>query len=114
MAGPDIISTATHVVDNGVSVNAYTLSAASLNQIAELFSGSVTTVQLVGSWLIVEPPRIKLTVLRPLVAEDRLHHWENSDSHPASLRQIRALLLNVSMRPSKHLNNTSLLSIFVN
>jgi hypothetical protein len=102
------------VVDNSISVNTDASSSASLDHVTELFTAAMTTSKLVRDWLVVEPPRIKLTVLRPLVAEDRLHHWENSDSHPASLRQIRALLLNVSMRPSKHLNNTSLLSIFVN
>jgi hypothetical protein len=43
MAGPDIISTTTHVVYHSIGINANTSSTASLNQITKFFSGSMTS-----------------------------------------------------------------------
>jgi hypothetical protein len=67
MAGPDIITTAAHMVNNCISIDTNTSSTASLNQIAKFLSGSVTSRKLVRYRLIVEPPWVKLSILRPFI-----------------------------------------------
>jgi len=101
------------VVGDGISVNSNTSSSASLDHISELLSGSVSSIEFVGSWLIHEVPWVKLTILWPLVGENRFLWWENFDSHVPSFAKELALLSDVSIWPSKHLNDGSLLSILI-
>lgn len=110
----NIVTSTRHVIYDGVCVDADASCTTGLDHVAELLTGSVTSVQFVGDWLIVEPPGVKLTILRPLVAEDRLRNWENFYAHPAHLGQVRALLFDVLMRPSEHLDNASLLAVLIN
>jgi hypothetical protein len=110
----NIVAATRHVVHNSVSVDTHTSSSASLNHVTELFARAATTLKLVRNRLIVKPPRVKLSILRPLVRKDGLGNWENFDAHPALLSEVGAFFLDVSVRPAKHLNNTTLLTVFVN
>lgn len=113
MAWPNIVAATTHVVNDGISIDANTFRSASLNQITKLFSCSMTTRQLVADGLIVEPPRVQLSILRPLIREDTFLRWENFDSHPTHLSKRSALFLDVSIWPSKHFKNSSLLALLI-
>ena len=110
----DVVASAGHVVHDGICVDSDTCSSACLDHIAELLSGATSTLEFVRDRLVIEPPWVELTVLRPLVGEHGLHGGEDLDTHPALFGQIGALLLDVSMRPSKHLDDTALLSVLVN
>ena len=68
----DVIASSSHVVNHGISIDSHTGSSASLNHVSQLFATASPTGELVGSWLIVEPPRIELAILGPLKAEGRL------------------------------------------
>jgi hypothetical protein len=99
------------VVDDCVSINSYTSSSACLNHVTEFSSISVARIQLIADWLIVEPPRVKLTILRPLIREDTLLRWEHFDSHPAHLTKRGAFSLDICIRPAEHLKDSSLLTL---
>ena len=110
----DVVASAGHVVHDGICVDSDTCSSACLDHIAELLACTTSTLELVGDRLVIEPPRVELTVLRPFVREYRLHSGEDFNSHPTLLSQKGALFFNISMRPSEHLDNTALLSVLVN
>lgn len=109
----DVVTTTGHVIDNGIGVDADTSSSASLNHVTKLLSRAAATSKFVGNWLIVKPPRIKFTVLGPLIGEYRLRDGENLYAHPASLGQVLTLLLNVLVRPAEHFYNSTFLAVLV-
>lgn len=111
--GPDIITTATHVIDDGVGVNPETEATACLDHISQFLSGSMTTVKFIRNGLIVEPPRIQLTILRPFEGEDRFLRREDLNSHPASFGDRGTLLFNISVRPAEEFDDSTLLTTFV-
>jgi len=73
----------------------------------------MTSRQFIGDRLVVEPPRVKLSILRPFIREYGFLRREDFDSHPAHFAKRRALLLDVSVWPSEHLNDRALLSALV-
>ena len=83
VTGPDIVASTAHVVDNCISIDADTSSSASLDHVTELLSVTVATIQSVADWLIVEPPGVKLSILRPFIREDTFLGWEHLDTHPS-------------------------------
>jgi hypothetical protein len=113
MAGPDVITTTAHVVDNGVGINANSGLATGLNHVTELSAGSVARVKSIGDWLVVEPPGVQLSVLRPCIREYRLLRREHLDSHPTHFAKSSALVLNVSPRPSEHFDDSTLLALLI-
>ena len=110
----DVVATSRHVVHDGICVDSDTCSSACLDHVAELLSCATSTLEFVRDRLVIEPPWVELTILRPFVREYGLHGRENFHTHPSLLRQVGALLLDISMGPSKQLYNTALLSILVN
>ena len=102
------------MVDNGIGVDTDSSGSAGLNRVAELLTGSTTTLKLVRDGLVVEPPWVELTLLGPLVGEDGLRDGEQLDSHPAGLTEELALFLDISVRPSEKLNDSTLLTVLVN
>lgn len=109
----DVVAATSHVIDNSVSIDSHTSCSASLDHITELLTGSTTTLEFIGSGLIVPPPGVELTVLRPFEGECRLGDWVNFDAHPALFAQVFALLSHISVRPSKHLDDATLLTILI-
>mmetsp|Transcript_14716 Transcript_14716/g.18480 ORF Transcript_14716/g.18480 Transcript_14716/m.18480 type:complete len:490 (+) Transcript_14716:575-2044(+) len=109
----DVVASARHVVDDGIGVDSDTSSSASLDHIAKLLAGATTAFELVRCRLIVEPPRVQFTVLRPFVREDRLTNWEDLDAHPALLSKVLALLLDIVVRPAEHFDDCALLAALV-
>ena len=109
----DIVATTGHVVHNSISVDTNASSSASLDHVPELFARATSSLEFVGSGLVVEPPGVELSTLRPAVGEDGLADGEDLDAHPALLGKILALFLNVSMRPTEHLNNGTLLAFII-
>jgi hypothetical protein len=101
------------VVHNCVSIDTDTCSSASLDHITELLSVTVATIQFVADRLVVEPPGVKFTILRPFIREDTFLRWEHLDTHPTHLAKCSALSLDVGIRPAEHFDDSSLLSIFV-
>ena len=85
MAGPDIVASTTHVVDNCISIDTDTSSSASLDHVTELLSVAVATIQSVADRLVVEPPGVKFTILRPFIREDTFLRREDLDTHPSHL-----------------------------
>ena len=110
----DVVASARHVVHDGICVDSYTCSPACLDHVAELLTCATSTLEFVGDGLVIEPPWVELTVLGPLVREHGLHGREDFDTHPALFGQVGALLLDISMRPSEHLDDAALLSVLVN
>lgn len=113
VAGPDIVASATHVVHNCVSIDTDTCSSASLDHVTELLSVTVATIQFVADRLVVEPPGVKFTILRPFIREDTFLRWEHLDTHPSHLAKCSALSLDVGIWPAEHFDDGSLLPIFV-
>ena len=110
----DVVATTRHVVDDGIGVDSNTSGPAGPDHVSETLTSTTTSLKLVRNGLIVEIPWVKLTILGPLVREDRLRNWVDFDAHPALLSQVSTFFRDVSMRPAKHLDNTSLLSILIN
>ena len=113
VAGPHIVASTTHMVDNCISIDTDTSSSASLDHVTELLSVTVATIQSVADWLVVEPPGVKFTILRPFIREDTFLRRENFDTHPSHLAKCSALSLDVGIWPAEHFDDSSLLSIFV-
>ena len=113
VALPDVVTSASHVVDDGIGVDSDALASAGLDHVSELLSGSASAVELVGSGLVDEEPWVELAVLRPLVGEEGLLWWEDFDAHVAGLGQEVALLGDVVVWPSEELNDGSLLTVLV-
>jgi len=109
----DIIASTSHVIDNSICINSYANKSALLNHFTKLLTSSTSTSQLIGSWLIVEPPWIQLTTLWPFKAESGFGNWEYLNTHPTLLSKILTLLFDILMRPSKHLDNGTLLTLEV-
>jgi hypothetical protein len=109
----DVVAAARHVVNDGIGVDANTVGAASLDEAAEGITRAAATLKVVSNGLVVEVPGVELTFLGPFVRHDGLHGGENLDSHPSHFAEGFALSLNVSMRPAKQLNDTTLLAILV-
>jgi hypothetical protein len=101
------------MVDNCISIDTDTSSSASLDHVTELLSVTVATIQSIADWLVVEPPGVKFTILRPFIREDTFLRWEHLDTHPSHLAKCSALSLDVGIWPAKHFDDSSLLSIFV-
>ena len=101
------------MVNDSIGVDSNTSCSAGLDHISELISCSHSAVKLVGSWLINEPPWVELTLLWPNVSCDRFLWWENFDSHVSGLTKELALFLDISVWPSKELDNSSLLTTFI-
>lgn len=101
------------MIDDSIGVNTDASGSASLDHVTKLFAGATTALELVGSGLIVEPPGVELTLLRPLIREGRLADREDLDAHPALFSQILALFFNVSVRPAEHLDDGTLLATLV-
>jgi hypothetical protein len=101
------------VVHDCVSKNSDTVASASVDHGFELLSGSHPSLKFVRDGLIHEPPRVQLAVLRPRVGEHGFLWRENSHSHVSCLANHLALLLNVSVRPSEHLNDGTFLAALV-
>ena len=99
------------MVGNGIGVNSDSCCSARLDHISEFVSGTVSSVELVRSWLIHEPPWIKFTLLRPFVREHRFLWWENFDTHVSSFTEELALFFDVSIWPAEELNDGSLLTV---
>ena len=85
VAWPDIVASATHVVDNCISIDTDSSSSASLDHVTELLSVAVATIQSVADRLVVEPPGVKFTILRPFIREDTFLRREDLDTHPSHL-----------------------------
>lgn len=113
VAWPDIIASTTHVVYNCVSIDTDTCSSASLDHVTELLSVTVATIQSVADRLVVEPPGIKFTILRPFIREDTFLRREHLYTHPSHFAKCSALSLDVGIWPAEHFDDSSLLSIFV-
>ena len=109
----DIVAATGHVIDNSVSIDSHTSCSASLDHITELIARTTTTLELIGSGLIVPPPGVEFTVLRPFEGECRLSDWVNFDAHPALFAQVFALLSYISVRPAKHFDDATFLTIFI-
>ena len=73
----------------------------------------MTSRQFIGDRLVVEPPGVEFSILRPFIREYGFLRWKHFDSHPAHLAEGCALLLDVSIWPSEHLNDRALLSALV-
>ena len=101
------------MVDNSIGIDADTRSSARLDHVFEFFTCATATLKLVRGGLVVEPPWVELAVLWPLIGEDGLRDWEDLDSHPALLGQVRALFLDIVVRPAEHLNNCSFLTVLI-
>lgn len=101
------------MINNGVGIDTDSSCSAGLDHIAELLSRTVATIKSVAHWLIVEPPGVKLSVLGPFHREDTLLRREYLNSHPAHLAERRAFSLDVSIGPSEHLNDGTLLPLVV-
>jgi hypothetical protein len=113
VALPNIVTSTTHVVGDSISVDPYSVTSASLDHRSELGSGTISTIQLVGCWLVDEVPWIEFSILWPFIREYRFLRWEDLDSHVSSFTKEGAFLLNVGIWPSEELNNSSFLAIFV-
>ena len=101
------------MIDNSIGIDANTCSSARLDHVFEFFTCATATLKLVRGGLVVEPPWVELAVLWPLIGEDRLRDWEDLDSHPALLGQVRALFFDIVVRPAEHLNNCSFLTALI-
>ena len=101
------------MVHNSISIDADTCSSACLDHIFQFFTRATTTLKLVRGGLVIEPPWVELTVLWPFIGEDGLGDWEDLDSHPSLLCQVSALFLDIVVRPAKHLDNGSFLTVLV-
>jgi hypothetical protein len=73
----------------------------------------MTTCQLIADRLIIEPPRIELSILRPFVGENAFLRRENFDSHPSHLSKGSAFCLDISIGPTEHLEDSTLLASLV-
>lgn len=113
VAGPDVVASTTHVVDNCISIDTDTSSSASLDHVTELLSVTMATIQSVADGLVVEPPGVKFTILRPFIREDTFLRREDLDTHPSHLAKCSALSLYVGIWPAEHFDDGSLLTIFV-
>ena len=110
----DVVTSTGHVVDHSIGINSDTCSSASLNHVSELFAGTTTTLKLVRSGLVVEPPWVELAILRPLVGEDGFSDGEDLDAHPALLGQVCAFFLHIIVWPAEEFNNSTFLTVFIN
>jgi hypothetical protein len=73
----------------------------------------VSTVQFVADRLVVEPPWVEFSILRPFHRDDSFLRWEDLNSHPAHFTKVWAFLFNILVGPSKKFDNTSLLAVVV-
>lgn len=109
-----VVTTTGHVINYGICINTNTMWATSFNQTTKLGTSTTTTMKVVWDRLIVEPPWIKLPILWPFISNYWLLCWKNFDTHPSHLTESFTFCLDISMRPTKHFNNTSFLTIFIN
>ena len=110
MFRPHIVSAACHVVYDGIRVNSHVLRSTSFDHFSELVSCSQSAWKLIWNRLILEPPGVDFSVLRPFVCHDVLIWWKYLDSHVPRLLEEFAFLFNFFVRPSKQLNNGSSLT----
>lgn len=73
----------------------------------------MAATELVRNWLIVEPPRVQFSILRPFIGKHALLGREDLNSHPSSLAKMCTFLLDISIRPSEELNDTALLTSLI-
>ena len=108
-----VVTTTGHVINYGISINTNTMWAASFDQTSKLGTSTTTTMKVVWNRLIVEPPWIKFPILWPFISNYRLLCWENFNTHPSHLTESFAFCLDISMGPTKHFDDTSFLTIFI-
>ena len=101
------------MVGDSVGVDSDSFASAGLDHLPQLSSAAVSSIQLVGRWLVDEVPWIEFTILWPFIGEYRLLGWEYLHAHVSSFAEELAFLLNVGMWPSKELNDSSLLATLV-
>ena len=73
----------------------------------------MSSTKIIRNWLVVEPPWIQFPILWPFVWKYWFLSGENFNSHPAHFTKSFALGFNVGVRPSKHFNDTTFLTVFV-
>ena len=73
----------------------------------------MTSWQFVRDRLVVEPPRVELTILRPFIWEDGFLRREDLYTHPSHFTKRGTFLLDVSIGPAEHFNDSTLLTFVV-
>jgi hypothetical protein len=113
MARPNIVTSTAHMIWNCICKYSHSSCSASLNHITEFLSRSMTSLQLVTHRLIVEPPRVKLTLLRPFKGKDTFLRREYLKAHPTHLSERFTLVFNVRIGPSEEFDDCTFLSSVV-
>jgi hypothetical protein len=101
------------MVHNSIGIDTNSSFPTSLDHSSQLFTVTVSALQLVRYWLVVEPPGVELALLGPFVAEHRFLSWIDLYTHPPHLAKRFTLSSNISVRPAKHFYNSSLLSVLI-
>ena len=113
MSWEHVVSITSHMIDYSISIDSNSIFPASIDHTPELFRISHSRMQFVADRLIEPIPRIQLSILRMFEVKDRLLRREHFHSQITSFSNHFAFLSNIIVRPSKHLNDRSLLSFLV-
>lgn len=113
MCGEHVVAISSHMVDNSICVDPHSFSSAGVDHIPQRGWVSLSGVQSVTAGLIEPVPRVQLSIFGVLKIENRLLRREYFDAHVTCFPDHFALLSDIIIGPSEHLNDGSFLSPFV-
>ena len=113
MCGEHVVAISSHMVDNSICVDPHSFSSAGVDHIPQRGWVSLSGVQSVTAGLIEPVPRVQLSIFGVLKIKNRLLRREYFDAHVTCFPDHFALLSDIIIGPSEHLNDGSFLSPFV-
>jgi len=105
-----IVSSASHVVDNSISIDSQPIRAASVDCVTELGAGSHSAFEAVRDRLIHEVPGVEF-ILHGLDGHEMFLMREKLDAKVAGFSNVLAFKGNVFIWPSEEFDNCAFLSV---